>query len=538
MKAIPLLFGCFMAFFVTTAYSKSPHLKIVVELAEDNALKAISISPYKDLRGITSRDELLDVLSSAKFSLTYPKTILKNRSILASAQKTTDKLYDFQMILLHTKDDLDDTNPPTDMDITKCISLWLADLWHKKEHPFCQGEYPEAFNGFKFKMKTMPSKSVSVIQQYNADQAKTSDYSMDDSDAHTDNMYHNELITSQEKFILHPVTVNYFGGDNTPEIDKTITISYQNIEEESIVEDAFKPTHAKPNLEQPNQEAINNNSMASSQPATSQTGDFLCEQCNLEFPNTHHLITHLKTHTEGKPYKCKYCDKCFRNTSNRDTHTRRHHTGEKPFKCEHVDCNRSFTTRIQMRVHTFSHSDQKLFQCIHCEKSFSFPNGLRRHISKHHSLTPPTLMKLLNKIKFSKKNKIVRDCYQKIKEESIIEDSFKLTHPMANLEQLNQEAINSHSMASGQPATDQKNENICEECGKHYAYPSELKRHSRVHSGEKHFECVPCGKFYPYRYSLTRHHKKHHSSEAPLKGLLHKTEFSKKPPILTIPANF
>ncbi|MDD7804157.1 MAG: hypothetical protein PUP46_00985 [Endozoicomonas sp. (ex Botrylloides leachii)] len=387
MKAIPLLFGCFMACFVTTAYSNSLNFNLVVELAEDTSLKKISIFPCKDPDSSTTSQ--LPIIDQQKVWIIYPEyhfcvPILNNYNIRLSPLKigSTDALLYLTIQLCPNSEN---AQILTEIELTLCFSLLLGNLWHKKEYPFCQREYPEAFNGFKFKIKSMPLESVSASQQYNADQAETSDDSMDYSDAYTDNMYYNELILNQEEPSLHPVTVNYFGDKNTPKIDTTIPMHYYK---QSIVEDAFKLTHAMANLEQPNQEAINSHSMASGQLATSQKSDFLCEQSNLEFPNTHRLITHLKPHTEGKPYKCDYpdCTHSFIYPSHKEEHILRHHTRDKPFKCKYANCKLSFCSNKELQSHVRTHKREMAYKCSYCDdyKSIHY-TSMVRHIEKKHA---------------------------------------------------------------------------------------------------------------------------------------------------------
>ena len=50
----------------------------------------------------------------------------------------------------------------------------------------------------------------------------------------------------------------------------------------------------------------------------------------------------------------------------------------------------------------------------------------------------------------------------------------------------------------------------CEECGKAFAWPSELKAHLKSHAGEKRFKCGICGKMFLYLTSLKGHMSNRH----------------------------
>ncbi|MDD7804160.1 MAG: hypothetical protein PUP46_01000 [Endozoicomonas sp. (ex Botrylloides leachii)] len=384
MKAISLLFGCFMACFVTTAYSNSLNFDLVVELAEDTSLKAISILPCEDLIDITTIKELLDSIRLADCPLYYQQTILKNRITFSSAKKLNDKFYYFKIILSPITGYLEDTNPPTAMDITKSISLLLADLWNKKEYPFCKRDYPNKFKGFQFILSTLP---MPTSQQYNADQAETCDYSMDDSGTHMDNICLSasvsELTINQEKPSFLPLTVMYYGDKNTPKTFNIINMHYQKIKEECIIKDDFQPIHTMANLEQPNQEAINSHSMASGQPATGQQKQHICTTCGQEFPSLNQLYKHSTYHPEGKPFKCRSCKRGFQSSSNYYLHIRKFHTEERSIKCKYCECY--FFSYDQRTKHTArKHKEKKSYKCLFCELSFLSRNQRRLHIRKDH----------------------------------------------------------------------------------------------------------------------------------------------------------
>lgn len=113
----------------------------------------------------------------------------------------------------------------------------------------------------------------------------------------------------------------------------------------------------------------------------------MCNICGKILCSNYALQAHINSHTGEKPIKCSHegCSKTFRHESSRIEHMRMH-TGEKPFHCTIDGCDQRYAYRVDFNRHKFKVHGiyTRKYPCQICTEIFPEKHILTKHMEKSH----------------------------------------------------------------------------------------------------------------------------------------------------------
>lgn len=109
--------------------------------------------------------------------------------------------------------------------------------------------------------------------------------------------------------------------------------------------------------------------------------------CGRSFSFPAHLRSHIQQiHISYRPCKCEFpgCGKRFYTPQHLNVH-RRVHTGERPFICPYAECSKAFTTAGNLKNHIRTHTGERPYACKFegCSKRFAEMSSLKKHELTH-----------------------------------------------------------------------------------------------------------------------------------------------------------
>ncbi|XP_053307999.1 zinc finger and BTB domain-containing protein 40 [Spea bombifrons] len=237
---------------------------------------------------------------------------------------------------------------------------------------------------------------------------------------------------------------------------------------------------------------------------------YVCQYCDAVFAQSIELTRHVRTHTGDKPYVCRECGRGFSQANGLSIHLRTFHNIEDPYDCQ--KCRMSFPTLEENRQHIQVVHSKEYHPCPTCEKIFSAPSLLERHIVTHvggkpyncgicdkayqqlsglwyHNRTHhPDLFAAQNH-RTSKFSVQCNMCEQYFSNTAILQKHAKIEHAEGKVYE-------------------------CDKCKLTYPTPAALKVHVKCkHSGSQPFQCLYCSECFQFPGALQHHVSTDHFNE-------------------------
>lgn len=221
----------------------------------------------------------------------------------------------------------------------------------------------------------------------------------------------------------------------------------------------------------------------------------------------------IVTITDDKLYQCLLCQKTFNQKSVYQSHLRSHgKEGEDPYRCN--ICSKTFAVPARLTRHYRTHTGEKPYQCEYCNKSFSVKENLSVH-RRIHTKERPYKCDVCERA-FEHSGKLHR--HMRI---HTGERPHKCSVCAKTFIQSGQLVIHMRTHTGEKPY-------VCKACGKGFTCSKQLKVHTRTHTGEKPYTCDICGKSFGYNHVLKLHQVAHYGEKVYKCTLCHETFNSKK----------
>ncbi|KAK5876619.1 hypothetical protein CesoFtcFv8_025954 [Champsocephalus esox] len=229
-----------------------------------------------------------------------------------------------------------------------------------------------------------------------------------------------------------------------------------------------------------------------------------CSLCGKYFGRQVDMERHMRSHSEDRPFNCCFCEKKFKNPyvlkrhkqeicKSREVKRPKKKEIQRPTPQPPTEgstegkvcpiCNRILPCTADIAKHLRSHTEERPFICITCEKGFKYKDTLKKHQIIHG-------------------HEGIREEQCKTVEQILAEAD------LCNLDKkhLDVPAEGSEESASASvPQVKKKGPKVCPVCSRGFDSVKTLNRHVQCHTEDRPYHCIHCKKRFKHMHGLKRH---------------------------------
>uniref|UniRef100_A0A1A8QVF0 Zinc finger protein 473 n=1 Tax=Nothobranchius pienaari TaxID=704102 RepID=A0A1A8QVF0_9TELE len=243
-------------------------------------------------------------------------------------------------------------------------------------------------------------------------------------------------------------------------------------------------------------------------PTTSESSEGkTCPLCGKYFARPEDMERHMKSHSDHRPHECSFCEKKFKNPYVLKRHEReicKSREQKKPKRKEtslasmepyseiSVEgkicpiCGRILPCTADIAKHLRSHSEERPFICVTCEKGFKYKDTLKKHQIIHgHEGVKEEQCKTVDQILAEADAQNCGDADELDKKES----------GAALPVQKNSSPV----------LKTKKPHKVCPVCSRAFDSIKTLNRHLQCHTEDRPYHCIHCKKRFKHMHGLKRH---------------------------------
>lgn len=247
----------------------------------------------------------------------------------------------------------------------------------------------------------------------------------------------------------------------------------------------------------------------STDPGTSDALEKTCALCGKYFARHVDMERHMKSHSEDRPYSCSYCEKKFKNPYVLKRHQKeicKSRELKKPKKREAQRsapqppsdgsaeskvcpiCSRTLPYSADIAKHLRSHTEERPYICVTCEKGFKYRDTLKKHQIIHG-------------------HEGIREEQSKTVEQILAEADAQNCGDAATKENDPQPPPETPTHVTSAPVRKvlQKAPKVCPVCARTFDSIKTLNRHIQCHTEDRPFHCIHCKKRFKHMHGLKRH---------------------------------